>query len=55
MLLGTILIVPKSIISALKSLTLIPFNYLKLKENEKDFGFTNNTIIASVAVYRCTN
>jgi hypothetical protein len=55
MLLGTILIVPKSIFSALKSLTLIPFNYLKLKENEKDFGFTNNTIIVSGAVCRCTN
>ena len=55
MLLGTILIVPKSIISALKSLTLIPFNYLKLKENEKDFGFTNNTIIVSGAVNRYTN
>ncbi len=55
MLLGTILIVPKSIFSALKSLTLIHFNYLKLKENKKDFGFTNNTIIVSGAVYRCTN
>ena len=56
MLLGTILIVPKSIFSNLKSLTLIPFNYLiKRKENEKDFGFTNNTIIVSGAVYRCIN
>jgi hypothetical protein len=54
MLLGTILMVPKRIYNALKSLNLIRFNYLKLKENEKDFGFTNNTIFVSGAVYICT-